>query len=231
MAQRYFVDPLPATGPARLDGDLAHHLGTVLRAAPGDELRLGDGRGGAAVAVVRSVQRGRIDVDVLAVQQQPPPQLVVHVAFALARLPRVDWLFEHGTEVGVSGFFPLWTSRTRPGGERVDRWRKLVLAAAGQCDRLFVPEVHAPMALEQFLAGPLPERRFVAAKDAPRLSAPAAGAAVLLVGPEGGLTDTEQAAAVASGFVPVGLGPFTLRTETAALVGAALLLAGAAAQA
>jgi len=223
MAQRYFVDTLPGPGSYRLGDELAHHLGTVLRARPGDELVLADGRGGSALARVLLADRRRVEVEVDAAVHRPRPPRAVHLAVALPRSTRAEWLFEHATEVGVAAFWPLWTTRARPQGERAERWQKLVRAAAGQCGRDWLPELRPALELGDFLAHPeLPRHRLLA--DAAGTAPPAAGDAVLLVGPEGGFAPTELAAARAAGFVAVRLGPHVLRTETAALVGAALLL-------
>jgi 16S rRNA (uracil1498-N3)-methyltransferase len=230
MANRYFLDPLPGGGRIHLDGDLAHHLGRVLRVRPGDEVALGDGRGGAAVARVLAALRDRIEVEITAATHAPAPVGRVQIAFAAPQKARAEWLFEHGTEVGIDDFLPVLTERVRPAGDRVDRWRKLVAAAAGQCDRLWWPTVAPPRDLAALLAGPLPTHRYLAAAGAPPLPAvgPAADDVLLLVGPEGGFADHEVAAVRAAGFAPCGLGPHTLRTETAALAGAALLVAGRA---
>ncbi|MCC7396215.1 MAG: 16S rRNA (uracil(1498)-N(3))-methyltransferase [Planctomycetes bacterium] len=225
MANRYFLPDLPGPGESWLTGDLAHHLGRVLRARPGERLMLGDGRGGTAAAVVTAVERDRLRVMIDSVVQSARPRPAVWIAFALPKAARTEWLFEHATEVGVTGFQPLWTSRTRPSGERAERWRKLVQAAAGQCDRAWLPEVKAPLELADWLAGPLPERRLLAAAGAAPPGPDLQHDTVLLVGPEGGFAAEEVAAAAAAGFVPVGLGAHILRTETAALVGAGLLLA------
>jgi len=102
-----------------------------------------------------------------------------------------------------------------------------VRAAAGQCGRAWLPRVMPARELGDFLASPdLPAPRVVAAPGAPALAAaPDRAETVLLVGPEGGFTAAELAATAAAGFEPRGLGPHTLRTETAALVGLVLLLA------
>jgi 16S rRNA (uracil1498-N3)-methyltransferase len=226
LAHRYYIAELPAAGCVQLHGDTAHHLATVLRLRAGAALALGDGRGRTAVGLVTEVRRDRIEVRLELVAEHAPPAGRLHVAFAPPRWQRAEWLFEHGTEVGIDAFHPLRTAHSRPQGERLDRWRKLVHAAAGQCDRAFLPTVAAATDLDQFLARrDQPARRFLASAEAPGFAAGEAlgGDALLLVGPEGGLAATEQAAALAAGFVPRGLGPHTLRTETAALVGAALL--------
>lgn len=228
MAHRYFVPDLPQPGPGELDGDLAHHLGRVLRVRAGEPLLLGDGRGGTAPATVIAVDKQRIRIDVGEPRHEPPLPLQLTVAFAVPKLPRLEWLLEHGTEVGVAAFQPLTTARSRPQGERPERWQRIVQSAAGQCDRAWLPVVHAVRELDAFLADPqLPPVRLLAsevgrsANDEP----PRRGPVVLLVGPEGGFDEPELAAIAAARFEPRRFGPHTLRTETASLVGAAVLLA------
>lgn len=225
MPARFFLSELPPAGSTAVDGDLAHHLAHVLRARPGSEIVLADGRGRTAPATVTGVDRRRVTLRVADARRAPAPLRAVHIAFAPPRLQRAEWLFEHGTEVGIDVFWPLWTSRSRPQGERQDRWHRIVRAAAGQCDRDWLPEVRPARDLAEFLAEPdLPAARFVALPGAPPLAPLApAGDVLVLVGPEGGFGDDEAAAVRAAGFAPAGLGPHVLRTETAALVAAALL--------
>lgn len=228
MAQRYFLPELPAAGRFAVTGDLAHHLGRVLRVAPGTRLRLGDGRGGRAEATVLAVDGRAVTLEVGGAVHTEPVRPRLLLAFVCPRLPRADWLFEHGTEVGVAAFQPLTSERSRPQGLRVDRWQKIVSAAAGQCDRDWLPDVLPVRALPAFLAGALPLRRLLADRDGERPGAGSGSAdAVLLVGPEGGFSAAERESARSAGFAPVRFGPHTLRTETAALVGAAVLLSEA----
>ncbi len=225
MAHRDFVDQLPGPGRCTLDGELAHHLGRVLRVRAGETVVLGDGRGGTSVASVAAVDREQVVVDVAPKRAEPPAKARLLLAFACPRLPRTEWLFEHGTEVGVAVFQPLRTERARQQAERPERWRRVVRAAAGQCDRAWLPEVREALDLPALLAHPgLPPSRVLASAGAPPMAA-AAGDVALLVGPEGGFTDAELAAIAAAGFVPRSCGPHILRSETAALVGAAILLA------
>lgn len=228
MAQRYFLPELPAAGRLAVTGELAHHLGRVLRVAPGALVRLGDGRGGRADATVLAVDGRGVTLDVAAAVHAPPVRPRLVLAFVCPRLPRADWLFEHGTEVGVAAFQPLTSERSRPQGLRLDRWQKIVRAAAGQCDRDWLPDVLPVRSFAEFVGGELPPRRLCADRDGDLPDAdPTAADTVLLVGPEGGFTDAERALARGAGFAGVRFGPHTLRTETAALIGAALLLAGA----
>jgi 16S rRNA (uracil1498-N3)-methyltransferase len=225
MALRYFVDPLPDPGQTSVGGELAHHLGTVLRLRPGDEVELFDGRGGCCrAALVRGSGPGLV-LEVAAATRTARPEAGLHVAFAPPRWNRAEWLFEHGTEIGIACFHPLTTARSRPQGERPDRWARIVQAAAGQCGRLWLPEIRAVAPLSNFLnSADLPRRRWLAEPDADAALPPQAQEAVVLVGPEGGFTADERNDIAAAGFVPCRLGQHVLRTETAALVAAALAL-------
>lgn len=225
MANRYFVAALPATGRCELPEDVAHHLARVLRCRPGDAIRLGDGQGGAADAVVTAVGKRGVEVEIQAFHREAPPAAALTLAFALPRLQRAEWLLEHGTEVGVAAFLPIWTARTRPGNERPDRWQRIVTAAAGQCDRVWLPQVAPARSLDDLLAAPPAGARLVASIDGDPAQSLAPGPAMLLVGPEGGFDADERAAIAAAGFRGIRLGRHILRTETAALVGAAMLLA------
>ncbi len=226
MAQRYFVDRLPAPGEFRLTDELAHHLGTVLRSRPGDEIRLADGRGGSARAGIVAVERREVLLEIGPHEHREPPARRVHLAFAAPRKNRAEWLFEHATEVGVAVFWPLWTTRTRPQGDKPERWQRVVRAAAGQCDRDWLPAIRPALELPDFFAADLPAVRRIADRTG---AAPAPKDApdelVVLVGPEGGFTNEEREAATAAGFEPMRLGPHVLRTETAALLAAGLFLA------
>lgn len=228
MANRYFVPELVAGTEITADDDLAHHLVRVLRLGPGDEVELGDGRGTTANAVLVRADRRAAVLAVGPTSRAAPVRPAVTVAFAAARLPRTEWLLEHGCEVGIHAFQPLWCERSRPQGLRHDRFERIVRAAAGQCNRAWLPVVHEARDLAAWLGSPdLPAMRLLGAAGAPPLAPANCAEVVLLVGPEGGLTAGERALALAAGFVERSYGPHVLRTETAALVGAAVLLQAA----
>ena len=228
MANLYHVPGLPDAGEATITGDVAHHLLRVLRMREGDQIVLGDGRGRTARATIRQAGKRELVAAVEPAIVHRPVRPGVTVAFACPRPARTDWLIEHGTEIGVARFQPLWTTRSRPQALRADRWRKIAAAAAGQCARPFLPEVREPLELAAFLATELPSCRLLADAGGTVLDgAGEADAAVLLVGPEGGFGEQERADALGHGFAAVRFGPHILRTETAALLGAAVLLRAA----
>ena len=229
MARRYLLRPLPPPGPVQLPEEIAHHLGRVMRVALGDRVTLFDGEGRECHSLVLVVAgRGKkmtVQVEVQAAYAvDREPTVTVEVAFAMPKGNRGDWVFEHGTEVGIATFHPIITDRSS-GRERSGRWPKILSAAAGQCDRARVPTLSPARTFEQFIAASdLPEERYLADPAGPPLTRSHSGKALLLVGPEGGLTEQEIAAAEDRGFARRSLGVTTLRTETAVVAGAVLLL-------
>lgn len=231
MARRYHLSPLPPPGIATLSEALCHHLVRVMRVRPGDTIGLFDGSGRECDATITEVAKKGRAIEVRADVGSPrpaerEPRARVHLAFAPPKGPRAEWLFEHGTEVGIHAFHPVRTARLA-GSPRSQRWERIVIAAAGQCDRGIVPQIHPAQDLATFLASAdLPAERYVADLEGPPLTGCQGDAAVLLVGPEGGLSEAEIQAAESAGFVRRSLGVTTLRAETAALAGAVLLIQG-----
>jgi len=212
----------------------SQHLARVLRMGQGDELRLFDGSGAEHRARIVAVDKRQVVVTVLASEPGlPESPLRIHLGVGISRGERMDWVVQKATELGVAAISPLYTERTevRLRGAREQRkrqhWEQVIVSACEQCGRSFVPMVHEPTALCQWLQEAAGERRFVLhhrATVAPRgTQAPASIS--LLVGPEGGLSEAEIGAAEAAGFESLALGPRVLRTETAPLAALAILQA------
>ena len=215
----FLVDALPAGDRMRLDGPEGRHAATVKRMRAGESVLLGDGRGGLARAVVESAGRHRRVVE--------PPSPRVLLAQALVKGDRGELAVELATEAGVDGILPWRAARcvarwdAGPRGDKaLARWRSTVREAAKQARRPWVPVVEEPVSTAE-----LADRVRVAAgalvlhegaSDALAAAGPpSAGDLLLVVGPEGGITDAELAAA---GARTVRLGPEVLRASTAAAV-------------
>ena len=148
----------------------------------------------------------------------------LELAVAMPKGDRGDFLVEKLTELGATRFTPLETVRTIvvPKETRIDNLRQAVIEASKQCGRNVLMRVDAVARWPAFLARTdLPPNRFILAPGAVRALGATDGGVVIAVGPEGGWEREEVEAATRAGWIEVGLGPRTLRTETAALAAAA----------
>ena len=211
-----------------LPAGAARHV-QVLRLQPGDVITLFNGEGGEFDATV--TRMGRSDVEVEVGAHRPVEReaaRAVHLLAGITANDRMDWLVEKATELGVASITPMAAERSvlKLKGERADKklahWQGVAVAAAEQCGRNRVPTIHPAVNLKEWLAQPTVEAERWVLSLAPGTQAVAAvnsGTRPVLVlsGPEGGLAPTEEAAALAAGFLPVTLGSRVLRAETAPL--------------
>ncbi|MGC0364680.1 16S rRNA (uracil1498-N3)-methyltransferase [Rhodococcus sp. 27YEA15] len=230
----FYLDPVPGVGEiAVLDGPEGRHAATVRRIGIGESLMLADGRGRVAEAEVTSVGKDRLELQVGVVKVLEPSKPVVTLIQALPKAERSELAVELATEAGVDAVVPWQSLRCVAKWEGpkvakgVARWRNAAVSAAKQSRRAFVPdiaELHKTPAVVA-LVGEAVERGAVVAVL--HESATTALAALplaeadelfLVVGPEGGLDDSEVAALTAAGAVAVLLGPTVLRTSTAGAV-------------
>jgi 16S rRNA (uracil1498-N3)-methyltransferase len=214
-----------------LDRLESRHLAATLRLRPGDQVTLCDGCGGTAEAVLEVVDARRCEVEVVALAQPPgdrPPR--VAVGLGVLHSQAMDWAVQKCVETGVAVLIPLLVERSqlsaRAAEGRREHWHRVATQSLKQCRRPWQMELARPQGLERLLSdmdgaaglvadpagrplgehrGPLPE--------------------VLVVGPEGGLAPREQQLLAAAGWPSVRLGRWVLRAETAAVVGAAMLIA------
>jgi 16S rRNA (uracil1498-N3)-methyltransferase len=211
-----------------LDDDEQHHL-KVRRVAAGAAVQFTDGAGLRGAGTL--VAQGRdLALEIGALEPVPSPVPLV-LGVGAGDRDRFSWLVEKATELGVTEVIPLGTERTRgvttglrPG--QLDKLRRRAREVLKQCGGAWVPLLRDPQTLEVFLRRTDAGARWVldAAGGAPPAIDPALPACVL-IGPEGGLSDSERSAALAQRFTPVSAGPLTLRFETAAVAAAVLIQA------
>jgi 16S rRNA (uracil1498-N3)-methyltransferase len=240
MARFYCPLPLVSGQVVDLPPTAARHV-QVLRMQPGHTLTLFNGEGGEFSAEVQHM--GRNDVRVVVGEHRDAEceaACQVHLAVGMPANERMDWLVEKATELGVHRITPLMTERSviRLTGERAEKkqahWQAVAASASEQCGRNRVPVIDMPERLDAWLARQAAQADVVhgvlslhaSTQPLNALRDGVTGSAkswVLLNGPEGGLTDAEDAAARAKGFVALSLGDRVLRAETAALGALALL--------
>ena len=219
-----------------VEGEEAHHAVAVRRMRAGERVMLTNGHGTRVLGEVAQTGKRRMDVTVLEVERIPAPQPSVTVVQALAKGDRGERAVEVLTEIGCASVVPWAAGRSVAAwrGDRaakgVDRWRATAREAAKQARRAWFPEVadlHDTDAVARRLARAdlalvLHEASHRPVRSVP---VPAVGDLVLVVGPEGGLTDEEVAAFTAAGGMDVRLGAEVLRTSTAGVAAVAALLA------
>lgn len=235
--------PLTVGVPVTLDAQASQHLLRVLRLPPGAPLTLFNGHGGEYDGVLGAPAGKLATVIVNAfVDCSRESPLRITLCQGISRGERMDYTLQKAVELGVAGIVPLFTERCEVRlrddrlMRRMEHWQALIISACEQSGRTGVPTLHRPELLADWLndhAAPGADAttrplKLVLDPDAPQslasLTPPGPATPVLLlVGPEGGLSDVEIGRAAASGYTRLRLGPRVLRTETAPVAMLAVL--------
>jgi 16S rRNA (uracil1498-N3)-methyltransferase len=233
----FFIDPsdvVDVGGTLIVTGPEGHHAAQVTRLRVGEAVELVDGVGRRVAGQVSGVAKDRIDVSVASVAWEAEPDPRIIVVQALPKGDRAERAVELMTEVGVDVIVPWsadhcvvrWTKERSDKG--LAKWRQAARASAKQSRRARVPLVthlHITEDLERLMAEAslsviLDEGAAEAFVD---IAIPSRGDIVLVVGPEGGMSERERAQLVAGGAIAARLGPTVLRTSTAGAVAAAVV--------
>jgi 16S rRNA (uracil1498-N3)-methyltransferase len=240
MSDRFFSSQPISGDRATLGGSEAHHLLHVMRAVVGTSVTLFDGSGAEFDAVVESVRRAEATLRIVErreVDRELPAPLIIGVS--LPKGDRQKWLVEKLTELGVTELAPLITERgvAQPTDSAIERLSRSAIEAAKQCGRNRLMRIAAPQNWSAWITNewlgssrpspgdgalerPAAWRRLIAHPNGKPISETDLCSSLptqLAIGPEGGLTETEVAAAIAAGWQSVSLGPRVLRVETAAI--------------
>ena len=226
----FLVDELPVTDAFVLDGPEGRHAASARRLRAGEELAVSDGRGGLLTCLVEHTERDTVALTVLSREQRPRPGLTVTLAQALVKGERGELAVELATEAGVDAVLPWraersiarWEDGPR-GAKALARWQSTVREAAKQARRPWRPEVGGPVSTAALVdrigsAAATLVLHESAQQRLTEVTLPAEGELLLVVGPEGGISDAELAAFTGAGATPVRLGPSVLRASTAAAV-------------
>jgi 16S rRNA (uracil1498-N3)-methyltransferase len=223
-------------GTVVVDGPEGHHAATVTRIAAGERVVLTDGLGRRAAGTVVATGRDRLDVEVVAVRDDPPPQPRFVVVQALAKGDRGELAVETMTEVGVDVVVPWAAARSIArwrddrAAKALARWRATAHAAGKQSRRTRFPEVTEPAStpgVARLLgtASAAVVLHEAATERLAGLEVPVTGDVVVVVGPEGGISPEELDAFTAAGATAYRLGDTVVRTSTAGTAALAVLLA------
>jgi 16S rRNA (uracil1498-N3)-methyltransferase len=226
---RFYCEPPLADHPHfTLPAAVAHHAVRVLRLRVGHDIILFDGTGGEQRACITEINGGEVGVQRVArSEREAESTLQVWLGQALCVNEKMDLVFQKAVELGVVRLSPINTERSvvrlsiERAQKREQHWQRVVISACEQSGRNRVPTVDPLASLQEWLATlPTNSLKLILAPQAEtsldQLSPPT-GPVVVLVGPEGGFSEGEMAAAQAAGFISLRLGPRILRTETAAM--------------
>lgn len=232
---RCHVDPVQWTGSrVELSEEESHQVARVLRMSAGDALELFDGEGRHARATVEHAGRGGVVVRADEPELEPVPDPHLGLYPALPKGEKSDFLVQKAVELGYAriGFVETersvarWPADEERRVEKLERWRRVAIAAAKQCGRSRLPVLETHASVRDMLAARAAQTLMVFGSLSPearpaglffrRLTSPHRTWAAAF-GPEGGFTDAEEARLRDAGVVPLALGPHVLRTETAGL--------------
>jgi 16S rRNA (uracil1498-N3)-methyltransferase len=238
VRRRFFVEHFEGST-AIMEGDTAHHLGNVLRAQSGQLYELSDGST-AWLARIDAVARHRVEFALLEQLPAPQPSVDITLLLAVVKFDAFEWALEKATELGVSKIIPLAAARSEKGllaaaAKRTQRWQKILLESSQQSRRLRLPQLDALANPSEAFAAQTAGFRLMLSErsDAPsirnsldrsnRRAKSSAPTAALAIGPEGGWTNDELAAARTANFQEASLGQLILRTETAVISALSIL--------
>jgi len=204
--------------------DLRKHLYVVLRMAPGDRVKLFNGCGQVATAVLKDDDT----VELADVVLCPAPQCTLSLIQGLPKGDKLELILQKGTELGVNSFYLAAMERSvgqikaERRKKRLERWQKIIQEAARQSHQYFLPSLAADITFSEAIRSAGGDLKLLLWEESavplnwvlPKISPQQI---TVVVGPEGGITSGEAAQAEAAGFQPVSLGPRVLRTETAGL--------------
>jgi 16S rRNA (uracil1498-N3)-methyltransferase len=232
VRRRFFVEQFAGES-AVMEGEAAHHLGRVLRAQIGQLYELSDGEQ-VWLGRIESVGRDRLQFALVEELPAVHPGVELTLLLAVVKFDAFEWAIEKATELGVSTIVPLAAERSEKAllsaaAKRAERWKKILLEASQQSRRVRVPVLGELVKPESAFASRRDGLRVMLSERADAsplrkvLQGQRATKATLAIGPEGGWTDAEFAAAQSGGFLEASLGRLILRTETAVIAALASL--------
>jgi 16S rRNA (uracil1498-N3)-methyltransferase len=212
-----------------LSEETSKHCVQVLRMKEGERMQLTDGKGNAYIAAITKSDKKHCTVAIESTSFLPPPTRQISMGISLLKnANRFEWFLEKATEMGISEIIPLLCSRTERQHFRHDRMQSIVIAAMLQSQQVWLPILHEPTNVASVIETSSKQQKLVAhceeSNKAIISGLDIANDTQILIGPEGDFSITEIELALQHNYQPVSLGNTRLRTETAGVVAAALLV-------
>lgn len=234
---RFFIPQLYAAEMVIKDVD-AKHISKVLRMQPGDKIQIVSDDGVTAIAEIVSLQADNVVVKCLEkLAESHEPSVKITLAQGLAKGEKMDFIIQKAVEMGASSIVPVAMEHSvvrlegAKADKKVERWQKISEAAAKQSKRDIIPQVQPVQTMQQMLANNDLQHKIIAYECEDRLGLKTALQScdnlqelLLIIGPEGGISEFELELARKNGAVPVSLGKRILRAETAGFVALSAIL-------
>ncbi len=237
MMQKFIVEQIKnLPSQISIQGQDAKHIRKVLRLTAGDMIHLTDGSGQDYAAKIFSISKTDVIVNVLE-SKASETESPIHITLCSGMLKdkKMDFIVKHVTQLGITQWLPFFCERSIPSPDakriekRVQRWKIIAKESLKQCRRSSLPEINAPVPFENILeASDEYDAKITFWEKAEKnLSSLKSGVpvkkAIILIGPEGGFTDSEICLAHEKGFSSYLLGPRILRAETASISSCTLI--------
>jgi len=227
----YFFEESITNSTKVLSEETSKHCVQVLRMKAGGRLKLTDGKGNLFTATIMEADKRHCTVQVEAtIHDEPNTQNVCIAISLLKNTSRFEWFLEKATEIGVKEIIPLICHYTERENFRLDRMNNILIAAMLQSEQTWLPKLHQPKKFNAFINEDIDGLKLIAhcieeeEKQTLQEIASQHQNKLILIGPEGDFSPAEIKAAFDKKFIPVTLGKTRLRTETAGIVAATLLI-------
>jgi 16S rRNA (uracil1498-N3)-methyltransferase len=231
MSIPFFYEPgiVATDSHFQLSEETSKHCIQVLRMRIDKQLNITDGKGNLYNASIIAADKKSCSVKINSVSFTPQPNRKVSIAISLIKnAGRFEWFLEKATEMGVFEIIPLLCSRTERQHFRFDRMNHILIAAMLQSQQTWLPVLQSPTAFQTVIDRSMHSQKLIAhceeAQKTMLQTCTIENNVQILIGPEGDFTTEEIASAVAQNYLPVALGDTRLRTETAGIFAAALLI-------
>lgn len=241
-SNRFFIEQpnLHSSPYVFLYGDEHHHLSRVARIKPKEKVWLFDEQGTCYLARVEEIEREKTCLFILKKMEEEEQKVKITLGQGLIRSKKMGLIIQKATELGITTFIPVITSRSiikiqEKNEKRIERWQKIAREAAKQSKRAFVPSILSPMPLSKLLDERKEERKLLLSENRGRYlkdillsfsgnhKARIPSSVIILVGPEGGWSEQEETDILNHDYEAISLGRQVLRAETAALSSIALI--------
>lgn len=207
-----------------LDQKESIHCIKVMRYRKGDQVRLIDGAGGFYVAEIDTEDQKACGVKIISkIEEYQRMPYDLHIAIAPTKsMDRFEWFVEKATEIGITSITPVFCTRSERRNIRLDRIEKVAVSAIKQSVKAYLPKIRKPVDYAKWIEYKHIGSKFIAhciegSKNDIR-TVELSGMITILIGPEGDFTPEEVFRATHNNFVPLSLGNYRLRTETAGVV-------------